>query len=198
LGFRQSGPGLLERGSAAFHQLQNLAPQSLRQLSQRPRSQKPAPAPQSPHWPLWRPCSQFSAESARAAVPVPALPVHFRRPCLKLARALAPLHVLFSFSAAGCSSSSAHERRSRAASFEPVFAAGRCACAAPDPVLCSGFQCSIWQTDSGFREQCKKRSGGFPGDLEVLRERARAPGIAVLCFIAWRADLLLGAEGKRS
>jgi hypothetical protein len=27
-------------------------------------------------------------------------------------------------------------------------------------------------------------------DLEVLRERARAPGIAVICFIAWRADLL--------
>jgi hypothetical protein len=38
---------------------------------------------------------------------------------------------------------------------------------------------------------------GFPGDLEVLRERARAPGIAVICFVAWRADLL-GAEGKRS
>jgi hypothetical protein len=47
-----------------------------------------------------------------------------------------------------------------AASFEPVFAAGRCACAAPDPLLCSGFQCSVWQTDSGFQEQCKKRIGG--------------------------------------
>jgi hypothetical protein len=26
-----------------------------------------------------------------------------------------------------------------AASFEPVFGAGRCACAAPDPLRCSGF-----------------------------------------------------------
>ena len=50
--------------------------------------------------------------------------------------------------------------------------------AAPAPLLCSGFQCSIWQTDSGFQGQYKKRIGGPGVLLDFLRLENQAGSTA--------------------